>query len=113
MERTDQRINCLNCGKEFIFSARDQKYYEEMGFRNSPKRCRECRALMKRERQFVPQADGSVSELFKSDCALCGRAAYVPFKPTGCKPVYCRDCLVAKKIGEQKREDYKQETRLS
>jgi len=105
MELKDRKITCLNCGKEFIFSARDQRYYKERGFKNAPKRCRECRALMKRERQFVRKDDGSTKELFKVTCETCGRPAYVPFKPTGRKPVYCRDCLVARKIQEQRRGD--------
>lgn len=108
MEFRDSKITCINCGKEFIFSARDQHFYEEMGFRNAPKRCRECRALMKRERQFVTRPDGTQKELFKSTCAACGRPAYVPFKPTGYKPVYCRDCLVANKIKEQAQEQQEQ-----
>lgn len=100
MEYVDRRIACLNCGKEFIFSGRDQRYYEQKGFKNAPKRCRECRALLKRERQFVPDGNGGKKELFKVTCADCSRPAYVPFKPTGIKPVYCRDCLVALKIRE-------------
>ena len=100
MEYKDRNIKCLNCGKEFLFSTRDQKYYEEMGFKNPPKRCRECRALMKRERQFATDENGNPKEFFKCTCAACGRPAYVPFKPTGRKPVYCRDCLVARKARE-------------
>lgn len=102
MEERDKEIACINCGKGFLFSVRDQKYYEELGFRNEPKRCRECRALLKRERQFVTNSRGDVKEFFKCVCAACGRPAFVPFKPTGSKPVYCRDCLVAKRIREQR-----------
>ena len=97
MEVQDKWITCVNCGKGFVFSARDQKYYVEQGFKNEPKRCRECRALLKRQRQFTIDADGVEKELFKSVCETCGRVTYVPFKPTGIKPILCRDCLVAKK----------------
>ncbi len=98
MEFQDKWIDCVNCGKAFVFSGRDQKYYAEQGFKNEPKRCRECRALLKRQKQVTTDADGVEKELFKSLCAACGRVTYVPFKPTGAKPIYCRDCLVAKKI---------------
>ena len=98
MELEDRKISCLNCGKEFVYTVRDQEYYAKMGFKNPPKRCRECRALMKRERQFATTADGGSRELFKATCVVCGRPAYVPFKPTGCKPIYCRDCLVLEKM---------------
>lgn len=98
MEFADKTLTCINCTKEFIFSQRDQRYYIEMGFKNEPRRCRECRALLKRERQFITDRNGNTREYFKSLCAACGGPAYVPFKPTGSKPIYCRDCLVAKKI---------------
>jgi len=98
MELRDKWITCVNCGKAFIFSVRDQKYYGEQGFKNEPKRCRECRALLKRQRLVTSDEDGGEKELFKAVCEACGRATYVPFKPTGIRPVYCRDCLVAKKI---------------
>ena len=32
-------------------------------------------------------------ELTSVTCAACGKKTEVPFKPTGDKPVYCRDCF--------------------
>ena len=32
-------------------------------------------------------------ELFDVTCDKCGKACQVPFKPTGGKPIYCRDCF--------------------
>lgn len=101
MQFQDKWIDCVNCGKAFVFSGRDQAYYREKGFKNDPKRCRECRALLKRQKQVTTDTDGVEREFFKSVCAACGRATYVPFKPTGAKPIYCRDCMVAKKIEAQ------------
>ena len=101
MEFQNKWIDCVNCGKSFVFSKRDQKYYRDQGYNNEPKRCRECRALLKRQKQVTIDANGVERELFKSQCVACGRVTYVPFKPTGVKPIYCRDCLVAKKIETQ------------
>lgn len=42
----DIKIKCQDCGEDFIFSERDQKFYEEKGFQ-SPKRCRNCRNARK------------------------------------------------------------------
>ncbi len=98
MDQKDKWISCVNCGKQFVFSGRDQKYYKEQGFKNEPKRCRECRALLKRQKQVTTDENGVESELFRAVCEACNRATYVPFKPTGSRPIYCRDCLVAKKI---------------
>ncbi len=33
-------------------------------------------------------------EMHKAKCADCGKECEVPFKPTGDKPVYCRDCYM-------------------
>ena len=38
----DVKIKCQDCGKEFIFTERDQKFYEEKGY-VPPKRCKFCR----------------------------------------------------------------------
>ncbi len=32
-------------------------------------------------------------ELHRAVCERCGESCEVPFKPTGSKPVYCRDCF--------------------
>ena len=42
----DETIVCKDCGKEFIFTAGEQAFYEEKGF-NKPVRCKECREAKK------------------------------------------------------------------
>jgi CxxC-x17-CxxC domain-containing protein len=32
-------------------------------------------------------------EMHKATCAKCGERCEVPFRPSGDKPVYCRDCF--------------------
>ncbi|MBU0628128.1 MAG: hypothetical protein KKC75_02985 [Nanoarchaeota archaeon] len=34
----------------------------------------------------------SKKEMHEVTCDKCGKSCEVPFKPTGSKPVYCRDC---------------------
>lgn len=41
---------------------------------------------------------GEDRQMFKVICANCGKPCEVPFRPTGSKPVYCRDCF--RTIGE-------------
>jgi len=36
---------------------------------------------------------GEDQQMFKAICSNCGKECEVPFKPTGSKPVYCRDCF--------------------
>ena len=31
--------------------------------------------------------------MFDATCADCGQETQVPFKPTGERPVYCRECF--------------------
>ena len=38
----DKYITCRNCGKEFVFSARSQKFFASKKW-NAPKRCKCCR----------------------------------------------------------------------
>ena len=38
----DKTIKCQDCGKEFVFTEREQEFYIEKGF-ETPKRCKACR----------------------------------------------------------------------
>ncbi|MCK6481340.1 MAG: zinc-ribbon domain containing protein [Planctomycetes bacterium] len=35
-------------------------------------------------------------ESFQTTCATCGKPTEVPFRPDPSRPVYCRDCFVAR-----------------
>ena len=51
MEHTyeDKTLVCKDCGKEFLFTTRDQEFYEKMNF-SDPVRCKECRDKRKAEK---------------------------------------------------------------
>lgn len=58
-------------------------------------------------RSFGGKRDFSRSgprEMHDAVCGNCGKPCQVPFRPTGEKPVYCRDCF-AKMNGESPRGD--------
>ena len=38
--------------------------------------------------------DQSGRQLYNVKCAACGKQAQVPFKPSGDRPVYCKDCYM-------------------
>ena len=38
-------------------------------------------------------------QLYSVKCAKCGKQTEVPFKPSGDRPVYCRDCYMQNKKG--------------
>ena len=39
-------------------------------------------------------------QLYNVKCSKCGKQTQVPFKPSGDRPVYCRDCYMQKRGGE-------------
>ena len=46
---SEQRLRCADCGREFAFSAEEQRFFREKGF-DPPKRCKECRQAKKEQR---------------------------------------------------------------
>jgi DNA replicative helicase MCM subunit Mcm2 (Cdc46/Mcm family) len=59
----DQTIECQDCHGEFVWTARDQEFYQANNF-TPPKRCRECRQKnkerkaakgIKSDRQPIPR----------------------------------------------------------
>ena len=91
----DKVITCRDCGNEFVFSASEQEFYASKGFDNDPSRCPSCRKIYKQQRRGGGRFERQPRETFKTTCARCGKTAEVPFKPTGDKPVYCKDCFQA------------------
>jgi DNA-directed RNA polymerase subunit RPC12/RpoP len=43
MPFVDKTLHCLDCGKEFVFSAHEQEFYASKGLTNEPLRCKDCR----------------------------------------------------------------------
>lgn len=89
MEYADKELACVECGNQFVFSAGEQEFYGSRGLTNEPRRCRDCRQQRK-ERRYG--GDRGPRELYPAVCANCGIETEVPFRPTGVRPVYCRDC---------------------
>jgi len=91
---SDKTIVCVDCGQEFVWTAREQAFYEEKGFENAPKKCFDCRkkakANFRRDRQ-----------MFKAVCAKCGQETEVPFEPKEGRPVYCIACFKQMKQQEE------------
>lgn len=93
MEYHDKVLKCADCGAEFVFTAGEQMFFADKGFKNEPKRCKACKAGR-------AQGNGSASGLAsvqrvetKTVCSQCGKETTVPFKPTQGRPVYCRECF--------------------
>ncbi len=84
---------CRDCQKTFVFSAGEQEFFSAKGLINEPKRCANCRILMRVQRNGEdPKQTAEVS------CAECGSSTRVPFQPKGYRPVYCSACFRMKKV---------------
>lgn len=90
----DKNLTCKDCGADFVFTSNEQDFYREKGFQNEPQRCAGCRAAKKQQsRDGGGRGYGSRErEMHDVVCARCGKQTQVPFKPSGDKPVYCKDC---------------------
>jgi CxxC-x17-CxxC domain-containing protein len=103
----DQRIKCVDCGEEFLFTAGEQAFYREHNLTHAPTRCKKCRTNRKGTRGGAEggrggngghggrqqAAEGARSrELHPAVCSQCGSETHVPFVPTAGRPIYCRNC---------------------
>lgn len=46
----DKKIKCIDCHKDFIFTAGEQQFFEEKGY-SEPIRCKDCRSKRKAEKR--------------------------------------------------------------
>lgn len=91
----DKTLSCRDCGGSFVFTVGEQEFYASKSLVNEPKRCPNCRLVMKLQRNGKDLAH--CAEVPCHECAVTTR---VPFKPTGVSPVYCPPCL-HKRIGKE------------
>lgn len=91
MAFSDKTLVCRDCGREFVFTAGEQEFYESRGLVNEPRRCPECRQI-RRKGSYSGTGQGP-REMHKAVCAACGAECEVPFAPRGDRPVYCDQCF--------------------
>ncbi len=92
MSFTDKTLICKDCNCEFLFTAGEQEFFHAKSLINVPKRCHNCRILMR-----VQRSGSSPENTACVNCAECGSATQVPFQPKGHRPVYCAACFRSKK----------------
>jgi CxxC-x17-CxxC domain-containing protein len=91
MEYHDKVLKCADCGAEFVFTAGEQMFFVDKGFKNEPKRCKACKGNRAQGNEAGPSVVQRVET--KTVCSQCGKETTVPFKPTQGRPVYCRECF--------------------
>jgi CxxC-x17-CxxC domain-containing protein len=90
----DETLTCKDCGKEFVFTASEQEFYEQKGFDNKPQRCKECR-IAKKNAAYGERPSVEIT------CSKCGKTDTVPFQPKDPSNVLCKDCFRAQKDSEK------------
>lgn len=87
----DKYIICKGCGRRFVFTAGEQEFYAERGFKNKPQRCERCRDTHK-------VASRNPYRFSIAVCSSCGK--YTIIKPPQRKgrPIYCNKCSAKVKI---------------
>src|SRR5262245_27789194 len=88
----DKTLICRDCQKTFVFSAGEQEFFNTKGLNNEPKRCSNCRVLIRAQRNGEDP-----KQTTEVNCAQCGLPTRVPFQPKGYRPVYCGACFRLKK----------------
>jgi hypothetical protein len=87
---TDKSLNCRDCEKPFVFTARDQEFYAQKGFTNPPTRCKDCRLRKKTADQAAANRT-----LFKITCKVCGKVGEMATEPRKPDDVMCSECFYA------------------
>lgn len=52
-----------------------------------------------------PRFNRERSEMYSATCANCGKQCEVPFRPTGNKPVFCRECFQDNRGSDSRRSE--------
>jgi CxxC-x17-CxxC domain-containing protein len=81
----DKTIPCKDCGKKFLWTAGEQKFFIDKGLQNIPKRCKICTDVYKKQLREKHPA-------WWIKCKACGKKAEVPFE-TKSEDVFCEDCF--------------------
>jgi|SRR5436309_15793307 len=113
MEFQDRNLTCSDCGSSFVFTAGEQRFYQEKGFAHEPRRCKECRSKKKSEGPgggsgagggYGSRSSGSGRtgygdsdrQFYTAVCSACGGPAKLTFQPSPDRPVFCRTCYQAR-----------------
>jgi len=84
MEYHDKVLKCSECSQEFIFTAGEQMFFADKGFKNEPKRCKDCKA---KRSQSPGQASSVQRSLF---FRIFSKNDWKNYLVSGFETLYCR-----------------------
>ena len=100
-DREMHDATCSDCGAECEVPFKPTE--------GKPVRCQDCFRKNRPQRSFGGNRgfgggrggfDRRPREMHKATCAECKQECEVPFKPSGDKPVFCKECFMKKKDSE-------------
>ncbi len=80
----DRDLVCKTCQKSFLWSAREQIYYQKKGFKKQPQKCASCREKANKLRD---------SGMFYIHCGLCDKDATMLTPPPRDRVAVCEECF--------------------
>jgi len=86
----DMAIVCKTCQKEFLWSAKEQKYYQKKGFKKKPQKCNTCRERANKLRD---------NSMFYIHCGLCNADGVTLAPPPKDRVAICQKCF--EKLAEE------------
>ena len=90
----DKTLACRDCGKDFVWTVGEQKFFSEKGFTNPPTRCPDDRKKNKEQRK-----SGRVMTTIT--CKKCGKQGDVPFAPKDPNDILCSDCFYEERAAQK------------
>lgn len=91
MSFIDKKLVCKDCGKEFVWSAGEQKFFADKGFTNAPIRCADCR---KKKKEGTSDKTSQISQVLQQiKCKNCGKTSEIPFQPRNPDNILCSECF--------------------
>ena len=89
----DKKLNCEECGTEFVWDASEQAFFAKKGFKKMPKRCRACRAKKQVEIQKEKDKEKEIT------CVKCGKKSITSQDIGEDEETLCFDCYLKETQG--------------
>lgn len=84
----DKKLECEECGTEFLWDASEQAYFEKKGFKKVPKRCRACRAKKKIQEKEEKENEKEIT------CVKCGKKSFITTELAPDEEALCLECYI-------------------
>ena len=94
MEYHDRVLKCSECGAEFVFTAGEQMFFADKGFKNEPKRCKACKANEPKAAGWWRGNSGAIGN--EDDMLAMRKRNHGSLPADAGSPVFCRECFQAR-----------------